>query len=366
MRRVEFVKLLLRLVVLAHRRGTLLRGGAYAVPFPDDEAAAASVAPDARYGQPTITYRGRRSGRRLVVASPARPWRPTGAAWASGDPISNGLSDGAPAFPAGLVEPAVDLDAAGSGAGSGAGNARGSAVSAAVASRAAGEDPAAWRERHEASARRWAVAAEALYWARPFLSAVLVPLVPPLVPPLVQSRGQTAPRPRAEEESLAAGSGGGGSGAGRGFARVATRGLACGVGVDLLALACRLRADALNAAAARPPHADTHAAGHAKDGSSGDDGWSSEGLPRARPVAAPAEACTAATRAAEEAAERQRRKVAYWYYLLRAPLWGGVTEPAVAAAEALVGDVPVVGGIVGYAAAFLRHSAERHFYSEPM
>ena len=68
----------------------------------------------------------------------------------------------------------------------------------------------------------------------------------------------------------------------------------------------------------------------------------------------------------EEAAEWQRRRVCYWYYLLRAPLWEAATRPAVEVAEGLLAPVPVVGGLAQYAATFLYHSAERHFYSEPV
>jgi hypothetical protein len=68
----------------------------------------------------------------------------------------------------------------------------------------------------------------------------------------------------------------------------------------------------------------------------------------------------------QEAEERQRRRVCYWYYLLRAPLWDAVTGPTVDAVERITGQVPLLGGLFKYATAFLHYSSSRHFYAEPV
>ena len=67
-----------------------------------------------------------------------------------------------------------------------------------------------------------------------------------------------------------------------------------------------------------------------------------------------------------ELAERQRRRMCYMYYLLRAPLWGNATEPVLGAAERALAGVPLVGGLFNYAASFIHYTQSRHFYSEPV
>jgi hypothetical protein len=66
----------------------------------------------------------------------------------------------------------------------------------------------------------------------------------------------------------------------------------------------------------------------------------------------------------EETLEKQRRKMLYMFYLLRAPLWDEATKPFLNMLTKLFDGVPLLNGAVRYVVAFLQHSQSRHSHSE--
>ena len=145
--------------------------------------------------------------------------------------------------------------------------------------------PPPWQDDHdlvlERQHRRWVVASEALFFSRPLLQALLN-----------QWFGAFASSPTTLSAAAASPTASSAASSRVGVASGRLRALALAVLVDLLALWCWFKA---------------------------------EGLRLSRRVVAPLSEA--------EREERQRRKMTYLFYLLRAPLWDGLTRPVVDAVE---------------------------------
>ena len=61
--------------------------------------------------------------------------------------------------------------------------------------------------------------------------------------------------------------------------------------------------------------------------------------------------------------ERERRKVLYACYLLRAPLWDTAVKPVASTVHAVLRPVPLVGGMASYAFMMLEYMQKHHFYT---